>query len=234
MRFTVDSKVFELNDTLCIAVVKMSDVENGRGEQRIDSLLKEAIYTVQEELSNTTLGKHPKIKPWRKAYSDFKAKPSRYPCSVEALARRAVKEKKVSRINNLVDLYNGISLKHLLPIGGDDLEKVEGDLFLTRADGGETFYPLGGEKAEVINPEEVIYRDDRSVLCRRWNYRESEKTLLDEQTRQAVLFVEGLAPAGPADVKKAAEELCCLAADLVKANCDLVMIDQKNPSCVLS
>ena len=43
------------------------------------------------------------------------------------------------RINVLVDLYNAISVRHLIPVGGEDLDRLEGRLRLTVADGSEAF-----------------------------------------------------------------------------------------------
>jgi lysyl-tRNA synthetase class 2 len=38
----------------------------------------------------------------------------------------------------------------------------------------------------------VIYRDDKEVLCRSWNYRECEKTKITPSTKNVCLVLEGL------------------------------------------
>ena len=90
----------------------------------------------------------PKIADWREAYRQFGFSPSAHRSSVEALLRRVVQGKELPSINPLVDLYNYVSLKYLVAAGGDDLDKVEGELFLTFADGTEKFVMLGSDKAE--------------------------------------------------------------------------------------
>ena len=107
----------------------------------------------------------------------------------------------LKHINKAVDAYNCISLRHMVPVGGDDASRVEGDIFLTVAKGGERFRPLHAAEEETARAGEVIYRDDREVLCRRWNWRECDKTKMTETTTDVVLVVEGLPPVGRADAE---------------------------------
>jgi lysyl-tRNA synthetase class 2 len=51
---------------------------------------------------------------------------------------------------------------------------------------------LGTDKPEPIKKGEVIYRDDKEVLCRSWNYRECEKTKITPSTKNVCLVLEGL------------------------------------------
>ena len=80
------------------------------------------------------------------------------------------------------------------------MSRVEGDLRLTFATGEETFRPLNSEETELVKQGEVIYRDSVEVLCRRWNWRECDKTKMTERTTDVVLVVEGLLPVTREDV----------------------------------
>ena len=82
------------------------------------------------------ISEHPHIAPWREAYRQFGAKPKEHPSSIENLVRRVLKGWTVPHVNPLVDLYNTISLRHLVPVGGEDLDRVEGDVLLTFATDG--------------------------------------------------------------------------------------------------
>ena len=84
----------------------------------------------------------PHIQAWRAAYGAFGAKPSKYLCSVEALLARTLKGQDLPAINCIVDLYNAISVRHILPVGGEDWERLDGDLILTEASGNEPFVSL--------------------------------------------------------------------------------------------
>ena len=141
-------------------------------------------------------GEHPHLRLWREAYSAFGAKPSAYPCSAESLIQRVVKggADAVPGINRLVDAYNSVSLAHLLPIGGEDLDQLTGACvlrFATTQDAGVDT----ATAAEAPRAGEVIWADDRGWTCRRWNWRQGPRTRLTESTRNAYFVIEGMAPA---------------------------------------
>ncbi|USN53212.1 MAG: hypothetical protein H6760_03480 [Candidatus Nomurabacteria bacterium] len=136
--------------------------------------------------------RHPHILAWRQAYKTFGTDPQKYRCSVEALVRRTLKGEPPMHINALVDIYNYISLKYVVPIGGEDLDAVQGAIVLDQAKGDEPFIRLGGEENEPPDPGEVVYKDELGVLCRRWNWREADRTKLTESTRNAILEIETL------------------------------------------
>ena len=128
---------------------------------------------------------------WHDAFRWFGSKPKKYRCAAEALLMRVKSGGDIPSILPLVDIYNAVSIRTGLPIGGDDLARVQGDVSLSFATGDETFIEASGRESSPRKGE-VIYLDDASVLCRRWNWRESAATILTEQTRDAVLYIESL------------------------------------------
>lgn len=77
------------------------------------------------------------------AFSGMGIKPKKNPPSVINLVKRCRAGKPLPFINPLVAIFNCISLKYLLPCGGDDRNVIEGDLRLGIADGTENYVPLG-------------------------------------------------------------------------------------------
>ncbi|EFQ90742.1 hypothetical protein P3342_008541 [Pyrenophora teres f. teres] len=73
------------------------------------------------------------------------------------------------RVNRLTDIYNGISIKHQIPLGGEDIDKYNGSPILRRAKGDEQFETMsGGEVAiEYPTPGEDVWCGDKGVTCRR-------------------------------------------------------------------
>ncbi|MGW8704697.1 B3/B4 domain-containing protein [Brevundimonas sp. NPDC055812] len=63
---------------------------------------------------------------WRDAYRAFGGKPQRTPCSVEALRKRAQRDGNLPPVSAVVDLYNAVSLRYALPIGGEDADAYVG------------------------------------------------------------------------------------------------------------
>lgn len=136
------------------------------------------------------------LEAWREAYRGFGAKPQRTPCSAEALRKRAQRDGGLPPINRLVDLYNALSVRWAVPIGGEDLAAYEGPPRLVRATGDETFETLANGEPATEHPEpgEVIWRDDRGVTCRRWNWRQGPRTRLDLPTTEMWFVIERLEP----------------------------------------
>ena len=79
----------------------------------------------------------------------------------------------IPSINSVVDLYNAVSLKYAIPVGGENHDAFAGRPLLTVADGREPFETVMNGEVVIENPlpGEVIWRDDAGVTCRRWNWR---------------------------------------------------------------
>ena len=95
----------------------------------------------------------------------------------------------------------------MVPVGGDDTDKIDGDIVLHFANGDETFIRLNSDEVDHPKEGEVVYADDKEVLCRRWNWRECDKSKMTEQTKNVTLVVEGLSPVSKEDVQAIVEEL---------------------------
>jgi DNA/RNA-binding domain of Phe-tRNA-synthetase-like protein len=208
-RLTATPEFFELFPEARIALVIVRGIDNRPREgSPFAALLREAQANAVARLQGRPLTEHPRIHCWREAYRAFGAKPRDYPSSIENLARRALKGEPLRSINPLVDLYNVVSLTHLLPAGGEDLDAIEGDVVLTRATAAELPVRLLGESEErAPKPGEVIYRDDRGAICRRWNWKEAERTKLTDETRSAILILEAIPPILVSELEAAAGEL---------------------------
>lgn len=207
MKFRIERQIFKDFDRPFIGVVIARSIDNTNSNPEIVSLIRKVEEKLREGLSGMEITEHPHIVPWREAYRKFGAKPRDYRCSAEALSRIVLKGVEIKNINDLVNLYNLISLKYILPVGAEDLDKMEGDLVLGFAKGDENYIPLGEEENDPPQKREVIYRDDLGVICRRWNWREGDRTKITKETKNAIVVVESLAPIDENLAKQATEEL---------------------------
>ncbi len=147
------------------------------------------------------------IAVWRSAFAAFGVKPRVARSSVEALLRRC--SDGLPRIGPLTDLYNAVSVHHLVPVGGEDLDRYEGPPRLIVADGTETFDTVADGEAVVhlADPREIVWRDDAGVTCRRWNWRQCTRTRLGPDTRRALFILDGLGEGAADRVTVAADAL---------------------------
>lgn len=212
MKISVHSEIFDRFPGLILGTIFVSGINNREPSLNLQQKIREIEEKIQQNYLSETLSKHPNIQAWRHAYSTFGAKPKKYKSSIESLLRMVLKGKELRSINTLVDIYNYVSLKHIIPLGGDDLNKVDGDITLCFACGDELFTPLNSieTEAKTVKEGEVIYKDEKEVLCRRWNWRECDKTKMTSETKNAVLVLEGLPPIKQEDIESAAEDLSVL------------------------
>ena len=216
MKLIITDTIFDDFPELVLGVVILHNIENSHNRAEITELLRQAEAALSAKFGSTPVIEHPLIATWREAYRKFGAKPKDYPSSVENLTRRVLNGATIGHINNLVSLYNTISLRHILPVGGEDLDKIVGDVLLTRAGYDEPAVILLGEKeARPPRAGEIIYKDEVGAICRRWNWKEADRTKLTQETKNAFLVIEALPPVTRDTVETAVREL----ADLVKQYC---------------
>jgi DNA/RNA-binding domain of Phe-tRNA-synthetase-like protein len=123
------------------------------------------------------------------------------------MARRILKGDPFPKINSLVDLYNSVSLKYLVPMGGHDLDTLEGNIHLRFAEGWEPFTPMGGGETMTVPKGELVYRDDREVLTRNWVWRQCEKDKTTEKTENIFIPIDILGEVGRERADEIIQEL---------------------------
>jgi DNA/RNA-binding domain of Phe-tRNA-synthetase-like protein len=157
-------------------------------------LLRAAEESVRRQAAIETIAEHPRIKPWREAYKAFGAKPSEYRSSVEAMARRALRNDPLPSINALVDIGNIVSLQHLVSVGGHSMDDLTQDIALRFATGEEDFIPFGSMESEHPLSGEVVFTEGNTVLTRRWTWRQANHTLTLPETHSIEFNIDRLPP----------------------------------------
>lgn len=210
-KFIIEEGFWELFPQAEIAVILVKGIDNTEESAEpvrsdILQLLENANKNANQFILKEPISENEVIAVWREAFKKFKTKKSAR-CSIEALLKRIQKGKEVGCINPLVDLYNSVSLNYGLPCGGEDINTFAGDLRLTIAKGGESFLALGDEQYDDALAGEVVYKDDEGAVCRCWNWRDGQRTMLTEDTTDAFLIIESVDPARSGDLAAAARDL---------------------------
>ena len=210
MHVGIEPEVFELFPHFCRGLVIARGIDNSRPSLELDALLREA----QEQLrldQSVDVATHPRLAAWKDAYVKFGANPNKFTPSIVFLAKQVKAGKPIRSISPAVDVFNVISLRYLIPCGGDDVESVTEDLTLARARGDETFAPLfRPQEPEHPEPGEVIYlnRQSNRLMCRRWNWRNADFSKIAPTTCNLVINVDGMLPAiSRAEIEKATEDM---------------------------
>lgn len=198
----------------------------------LDALIREREAAARAQWAGMELARIPGIAAWRAAYKEFGIKQTRYRSSVERLMKNVLAGRDLSRINAFVDLYNAVSLAHVLPLGADDLNTIVPPLSFRYARADDGFVDMsdlsedGEVDPETPKPGEVVYADTRHVLCRRWNWRQDARTLITPRTTRAVVTVQAN---GWGDVQAGAADLVELIGRFCGGVCRTTVVDRMTP-----
>jgi len=233
-KIRITSEILDTFPAVMIGVVRAHKINNQGAQPKLQAELRQATELALQAVGSNPPSRHPRIACWREAYRSFGVKPKKYHSSIENLVRRVAKSGPPRSINKLVDLYNVVSLTHLMPVGGEDLDQIEGDLVLRYATESDSAALLLGEsEPRRATPGEVIYCDSVGPVCRRWNWKEADRTKLTEETTSAVLVIEALPPVTRPDLEKALTHLTDLIARYCEGETRISILDAENPALQL-
>lgn len=223
-RLRVDPAIYATFPDYAGLAIYARGLHNGPSDAASLALLAEESAACRAAFGQNKAASHPNIVAWREAFARFGSKPSKYPCSPEALISRVLRGNDLPAINRVVDLYNAISVRYVLPIGGEDWDMLTSDGVLTFARGDEPFVELSGgvEETSYPDPGEVIWADSSGITCRRWNWRQCRRTRLTEATTNAYFILDSLPPFSQADLLAAGNDLAELLRG-VSAGCAIEM-----------
>lgn len=93
-----------------------------------------------------------------------------------ALRKRVLRDGGIPALDPIVDLYNAVSLRYAVPVGGENIAVYQRAPRLIVAKGTVPFDTVkDGELAVEYPPQdEVIWCDDAGITCRRWNWRQGQ------------------------------------------------------------
>lgn len=232
MKVTVENEFWELFPQAQISIMVAKGLDNSVDESKdlyFKSLLDKGSKRAEDFISDEPFTQNEVIQEWRQAFTKFKTKKGAR-SSIEALLKRVSQGREFNPINPLVDIYNSVSLSYAVPCGGEDIDKIEGGLHLAKAKGGESFFPLGAETDAPALPEEIIYHDDEGAVCRCLNWREAKRTMLTEETRDAVLVIEAVNEEQAKRAQAAMQELQYLVEDYFGVKGEITHLTMEHPS----
>lgn len=185
-KFIIENMFWDLFPEAKIGVVVFHGIDNTiKEKEQYKEILRSSEKQALNFLKQADFSSNDVIKVWRDAFQKFKTKKGAR-SSIEALLKRVHKGEHIGTINPLVDIYNSISLRYALPCGGEDIDTFVGNIRLTKADGNEPFITLGTDENAPPYEGEIVYKDGEGAICRCWNWRESVRTMLTENTKKCL------------------------------------------------
>lgn len=188
-------------------VLYVSDIKNNQDFNSLEVLRKEE-SALKEKFADKVFTEDRNVIDWRATFKVFGTKHRSAVSSFEALSQRVLKNADLPDINHIVNLYNAISIKYSLPIGGEDRDTLTSDLVFRKSNGDEPF--IVGESGSVVSTPkagEPIWLDSNGVTCRRWNWRQCARTQITQKTKNAYFVLDKLPSYPKSEIEKAKIEL---------------------------
>lgn len=229
-KIIIENDFWDIFPEVKIGIVVCRGINNFiQDDKKYENMILNAEKEAMNYLENANFSDNKVIKVWRDAFKKFKTKKGAR-ASIEALLKRIYNGNHLGTINPLVDIYNSISLSYALPCGGEDIDKFVGDIRLTKAVGNENFITLGSNENAQPYEGEIVYKDDKGAICRCLNWRESVRTMLTENTKNAILCMELVDNERIKDLKNALEELGGRIKDNLGGTYKIEILDINNKS----
>lgn len=227
-KFVIENEFWILFPSAKIGVIVCYGIDNTiKDKEAYKNMILNSEKEALKYLQNAEFSSNEVIKVWREAFKKFKTKKGAR-SSIEALLKRVHNGNQLGTINPLVDIYNSVSLRYALPCGGEDIDTFVGDIRLTKAVGNENFVVLGTDKSEPPYEGEIVYKDNEGAICRCWNWRESVRTMLTENTKNAFLCIELIDEKRTEEFENALKDLEKAVQDNLGGTCKVLILDINN------
>lgn len=231
----IHPEIFALTPDFYRGIIIAENLNNIGGSSELLALLREAEDDIKTHEKPTSL---PSIVAWDEIHRAFGSNPNKFPPAHKNLLKRVNKpEVRLPFISKVVAIMNTSSLSLRTPVGGDDLKRCQDfgtDLELRLARGNETFLPLGKDvKEETPEENEVIYAVGDTIMCRRWNWRNSCQTLITQETTEIVMNIDCLGEGASEQAQVGATMVAALLREFCGASVEEYVLSASEPSLQL-
>ncbi len=219
----IKKEVFDkLDSKLRVGLIKVNYSNNQSKLKQSVKLLKEVEQMRRMTFNKVSVKDHSLIAPWRVAQEVFGKKAKHYHTSVERLLKVVLKRKSVATKNTLTNLVRYLSLKHLVPYGLDDYGKISEGLTFALATGRERVGPL-----RTVKKGALYYKDKKNVLGTKLDYWKSKKTILDRNSKLALIHIGALPPVNSKELNKVMKEAKNLISSFCQAKVESTVLHKK-------
>lgn len=203
--FTIDSEVKKRYPSVSIGIALIRGVTITKLNERLEKEKNDFLSTLIG-LTTEKLGNFPEIISYRKLYKEMGIDwHSRRP-SPEALLRRVALGKGLYTVNTCVDAYNLVVMKHRVSVGAFDYDSVKFPTVLRYAGEGDEILLLGDKEPTKYSFKDLAYYDREGGYNIDFNFRDAQRTMVTEKTRNVWINVDGIYEITPEQVAQSLAE----------------------------
>jgi len=226
MKVSIHADVFKkFHPQLKIAFVYLKKINNKAHLHESEHMLHEGEELVRLEFHPDTLKNHELISPWVAAQQEFGREAKHYHTSTEELLHRVLENKSVKVKDTLTNLLSYLSLKYVVPIGVDDVKKIDKEISFDIAKGNEKVGILS-----VVKRGAFYYHDASGVLGTKFDYWKSSRTKIDPKTTSVLIHIEAVPPLGSKELNSLLRELNTLSGSFCGGESKVFILDKNHTS----
>jgi DNA/RNA-binding domain of Phe-tRNA-synthetase-like protein len=175
-----------------------------------DELKNRALNETKAYWQDKNLADDPTLQGFRVLHEKVGRSNNKYIASPESLLNLLLSKDRFPKINQIVDIYNLISIKYKLALGAHNLDKIIGGVTLKLTRGTENFVPLGKAEPEAILPGEYAYTNENNEIVCRLEVLQCDQTKVTQDTKNLFLIIQGNPNTSSEYVDSARQEVCDL------------------------
>ncbi len=203
--FSIDPHLKENIPSISIGIAMIRNVSISSQNKNLDER-RELFLSSLTGLTTEKLGTYPEIVSYRKLYKEMGVDwHSRRP-SPEALIRRVALGKGLYSVNTCVDAYNLVVMKQRVSVGAFDADQIQFPTVIRYAGVGDEILLLGDKVPSKYTSKEIAYYDQVGGYNMDFNYRDAQRTMVTEKTKNLWINVDGVYDITPEMVQNTLHE----------------------------
>lgn len=221
--FSIDKKIFDSFPAYQRAILVVSNVNNNQLTKLNESIANEAI-----RIKSSISLEDPRLIAWRDAFTMLGIKVRDFKPSIDALIRRILNDKPLGSINPIVDIGTVISLQFLLPAGAHPILSDTTDVRLVVANGNDVELGDSIHPSEEVPAGEIVLLDSNRVATRRWVWRQTNLSRINDKTRDFYLNID-LLDMSLQEQDVVIEKALKLVRDVFVVDCSVITLSAAHP-----
>lgn len=186
MKFTVKREVLDLG--LKVVGLTIQNIDNQKLSKKFINFKEKAYSELKEKYQNFDIETDLILRGFNKLHRKIGIKRRKNTPVNENILKRFLKGEQLNTSTKLNDIYNIVTLDSRLPVAFHDIDKIDGNVTLKITKAILTYTCEGEEK--TTNQGEYVYTDNKSLIYR-LETEQSQKTLIDENTKNIFVTIEG-------------------------------------------
>lgn len=231
MKYSIDTKIFDLNPNIKFGILIGKNIKNSETTEDDEKRLRNAEERMRESFQVEELKNLTNIALYRDVMNKAGINPNKFPPSVEAMFKRILKGGQLPIINALVDLCNAVSIEQVISLGAHDLNDINEDLEVRFSRKGDEFLPFGSVVYENLDEGELVFTSGNIIQTRKWIWRQSEHGKITDNSKDIFFQLVGFGDDEESSLYKAMNDIESLVIERFHGICEKYIVSINN-TCI--